>query len=307
MNQGLRERIIFADAPDDCSGPTEPGPTVILRSPGEVAEPETFSLGTLTCTAFSSGDPVEVESVRAQPRAGIAVGLVLAGETTVNQAGRSVALGPGQFTMYSGAQPFTISAPVAHSYLAIAVPLYSIGRQLVGLPEILASSELNRTTSGSILSAALTCLAGGHTDLTARARVEHGNAVLSLIHAVIMDHASGEPPSRKLSLFNQLAQWIEHHLRDEVLDAERLAAAHHLSTRYVRHVFAEQHSTVSRYVRQRRLERACADLTDPLQASLCVAAVARHWRFDNASVFSRAFKAQYGLGPQAYRQANSRL
>jgi AraC-like DNA-binding protein len=307
MGRTLRERILFPDAPNDRAAPSEPGPTVIVRSPGEVSGPSAFSLGTLTCNTFSSEDAVEVESFRPQPRAGIALGLVLEGETVINQAGRSVALHPGQFTFYSGAQPFSITAPDAHSYFAVAVPLYSIGRQLVDLPDILASGDLARSTSGSILAGALTSLAKGHAELSVRARLECGDAVLSLIHAVIMDHGSGWRPSRSLSLFNLLARWIEEHLREDVLDADRLAAAHHLSTRYVRHVFATQQSTVSRYVRERRLERTCADLTDPARASLSIAAIARHWRFDNPSVFSRAFKAQYGVGPQAYRQANSRL
>src|SRR5688500_4953180 len=127
MDQTLRERILFPDAPDDRATPGEPGPTIILRSPGEVSGPGAFSLGTLTCNGFSSDDSVQVESFRLQPRAGIALGLTLEGETVVNQAGRSVALGPGQFTFYSGAQPFSITASGAHSYFTVAVPLYSIG------------------------------------------------------------------------------------------------------------------------------------------------------------------------------------
>jgi AraC-like DNA-binding protein len=124
------------------------------------------------------------------------------------------------------------------------------------------------------------------------------------MHAVIMQHGSGQPPSRSQSIFNALVQWVERHLRDDVLDAERLATVHHVSTRYVRQVFADQRSTVSRYVRERRLERACADLTDPAQAALSIATVARRWHFDNPSVFSRAFKAQYGMSPEAYVNAD---
>lgn len=307
MDQMLRERVLVADMPAGCTGPAEPGPTVIVRSPGEVSGPSPFSLGTLVCNTFSSDGPVEVESLGLQPRAGVALGLVLEGETVVSQAGRSVVLGPGQFTLYSGAQPFSVTAPVAHSYLAVAVPLFSIGQQLVDVPAILASGDLTRSASGAILSAALMSLAGSHADLSARVRLECGNAVLSLIHAVIMQHGSGQTPSRSLALFNVLVQWVEQHLRDDVLDAERLAAVHHVSTRYVRQVFAEQRSTVSRYVRECRLERARANLTDPAQASLSIATIARRWRFDNASVFSRAFKAQYGMCPEAYRRRNCRL
>jgi AraC-like DNA-binding protein len=55
------------------------------------------------------------------------------------------------------------------------------------------------------------------------------------------------------------------------------------------------------------LEHARADLVHPALATQSVAAIGRHWGFHDASVFSRAFKTQYGQPPQTYRRMNSRL
>jgi AraC-like DNA-binding protein len=91
----------------------------------------------------------------------------------------------------------------------------------------------------------------------------------------------------------------------DLVDRQREGGAR--APRYVRQIFAARQSTVSRYVRERRLEHARADLVHPALATHGVAAIGRHWGFHDASAFSRAFKAQYGQPPEAYRRMNSRV
>ncbi|MGW0582415.1 helix-turn-helix domain-containing protein [Streptomyces sp. NPDC002920] len=306
MSQTTQERILYGstqDAPQ--RGDSEP--TIILRSRSTVQGPDSFALGTLTCSIYSCDDRAEVESYCLSRSAGIALGLALEGEVTVSQAGKSVTLRPGQFTFYAGAQPFAVLAPAAHVYLVVTIPLFTIGLRLVDLSGMLAAGIPGLLTSATLLSDTLTTLATRQAELSPRARQQCGNAVVALIQGVISDHQADEEPTRMLSLFNLLAQSVEQHLTDEVLDAESLAAAHHLSARYVRQIFAARQSTVSRYVRERRLEHARADLVHPALATYSVASIGRHWGFDDASVFSRAFKAQYGQPPETYRRMNSRL
>lgn len=305
MNDLTQERILHGSA-QDIAHLADSAPTIIIRSRSAVLGPSSFSLGTLRCSTFSCDDRAEAVSHRSPAAPGIALGLALAGEVVVSQAGRSVTLDPGQFTFYTGVQPFTIVAPAAHVYLVVTIPLFTIGLRLVDLSGMLAAGIPGLHTSSTLLSGALTTLATDQAALSPRARQQCGNAVVALIQAVIADQAD-EEPTRMLSLFNLLAQSVEQHLTDEALDAASLAAAHHLSTRYVRQIFAARQSTVSRYVRERRLERARADLVHPALATQSVAAIGRHWGFPDATVFSRTFKAQYGQPPQTYRQMNSRL
>ncbi|HEY6798266.1 MAG TPA: hypothetical protein VI248_26610 [Kineosporiaceae bacterium] len=44
---------------------------------------------------------------------------------------------------------------------------------------------------------------------------------------------------------------------------------------------------------------------DPSSAALGIAGIARQWRVDDASVFSRAFRAGYGQTPCASQAASS--
>jgi AraC-like DNA-binding protein len=304
MSQLIYERSL-SEGVAPPKGHRTAGAAIHVRSAASIEVGSSFTLGTVTCTLFTSPGAVEVVSARERRMTGITLGLVLEGETRVSQAGRTLLLRPGQFAFYSAAKPLVISSSGAHAYLAVSIPLFTIGLPLVDLSKIFATDVPGRAGSVALLASALTSLAAGHPTMSARARMHCGTAVAALAQAVISDHVGG-PTTKRLRLFNLLAQWIEEHLTDGDLDAERLAAEHHLSARYVRQIFAESGTTVTRFVRERRLEHVRADLVDPSSAALGIAAVARQWRFDDASVFSRAFRAQYGQTPREYQAANTR-
>ncbi len=210
----------------------------------------------------------------------------------------------GQFAFLAATQPFVLGAPGPHRYLTVAIPLFSFGLPLIELSDIFATEVSGASPSVSMLSTALTTVIEAPDGLSVPAQTHCGTVILALIRAVISDHG-GVTATKRLNLFNLLARWLEERLSEGQLDAARLATEHHLSVRYVRQIFAERGTTVTRFVRERRLEQVRADLVDPARAVQSIAAIARQWRFDDPSVFSRAFRAQYGQAPREYRLANA--
>ncbi|MBY8846536.1 helix-turn-helix domain-containing protein [Streptomyces sp. SP2-10] len=103
-------------------------------------------------------------------------------------------------------------------------------------------------------------------------------------------------------LLQDIEAFIENHLADADLSPAWIAAAHHISVRYLHHLFQRDRRTVGAYVRRRRLERCRADLADPALVGRGVGQVGRRWGFRDPAVFSRAFKAAYGVTPGAYRR-----
>jgi AraC-like DNA-binding protein len=297
----LRHERLLCDPVSPGAG-RSPDEAIRLRSAVPVQIRSAFSLGTVRCTVYTSQGAVEVMTARdEQSLTEMTLGMVLEGETTICQAGRSLRLMPGQFAFYSASRPFLISAPGPHSYLAVRIPLFSIGLPRADPSEILVAGISQRAVSVSMLEAFLATVVQGGATMSGPARMHCGTAVVALVQAVILD----QPRSRRtkpFNLFNLLAQWLEEHLTDCQLDAQRVAAAHHLSVRYVRQIFASQRTTVTRFVRERRLEHARADLVDPSRAADSVASIARQWRFEDPSVFSRAFRACYGMAPGTYRE-----
>jgi AraC-like DNA-binding protein len=99
--------------------------------------------------------------------------------------------------------------------------------------------------------------------------------------------------------------FIEARLPAPDLSPATVAAAHHISVRYLHRLFDDETHSVAGWIRQRRLERCRANLLDPSLAGRSVAGIAARWGFTNAAHFSRLFRDAYGLPPGEYRQANT--
>ena len=107
--------------------------------------------------------------------------------------------------------------------------------------------------------------------------------------------------ARADGLLQRIKDHIDQHLREPDLGPERIAKAHFISTRYVHKLFQPEGTTVSAWIRSRRLEGARRDLADPEYAGLTISALAARWGFSDPARFSRAFRAVYGCSPTEAR------
>ncbi len=85
---------------------------------------------------------------------------------------------------------------------------------------------------------------------------------------------------------------------------EAMARRHGISPRYLRALFADEGASFSRFVREQRLVRAYALLTDQRQRCRSISSVALDSGFSDLSYFNRCFRLRYGCTPsQARSQA----
>jgi AraC-like DNA-binding protein len=110
-------------------------------------------------------------------------------------------------------------------------------------------------------------------------------------------------PSGHRALTGRIRAYIEENLGDPRLDPAQIAAAHYISTRHLHGIFREEGTTVSTWVRTRRLEHCRRDLADPLLADRPIGAIAARWGFIDAAHFSRLFKATFGRSPSEIRSS----
>lgn len=100
---------------------------------------------------------------------------------------------------------------------------------------------------------------------------------------------------------------IEQRLTEPGPDPASLARELHVSVRTLQRAFAAERTSLTAYVRDRRLELARRALSSPTRPN-SVSEVASRWQFADGSHFSRAFKQRYGITPAAFArsQAESR-
>ncbi|MFD0366619.1 helix-turn-helix domain-containing protein [Streptomyces sp. NPDC059071] len=123
--------------------------------------------------------------------------------------------------------------------------------------------------------------------------------VMELLEADTTD-APDDASGAGSEMLSRIHAHIEEHLTDPDLSPESIARAHHISVRYLQKLFQNDGSTVSQWVRQRRLE-ACRFELGRSTRRITMAAMAHRWGFSSPSHFSRTFRGAYGMSPSEWQ------
>jgi AraC-like DNA-binding protein len=236
----------------------------------------------------------------------IKVSLQLRGTAWISQDGRDAVLADGDLTMYDTSRPYTLMFD-EHRQYSIAVVMFP--GSLLGIPadalrRLTATRVSGRDGLGSLVSPFLSRLAesadGDSLVLSSRL----GQNVLALLETVFRERLDlGPATAERVSTARLLTikAWLDRHLDQPELTPETVAAAHHISLRYLHKLFEEEQTTVSRWIKHRRLEGCRRDFADPSLLRFTVTAVAARWGMLDPAAFSRSFRASYGLSPREYR------
>ncbi len=107
--------------------------------------------------------------------------------------------------------------------------------------------------------------------------------------------------TRGAALGARVRSYIQANLADPALSAGAVAAAHHISTRTLHRIFESDGVPFTALIRQLRLDQCRREITDPHRIEEPVRSIARRWGFPDASHFSRAYKAAFGISPSDER------
>lgn len=298
-----RTAISEAFAPLDATTGAGPSFEAVLRSE---------ELGQLSVSDISATAHVVArtpQSIRAGDPENYKLGLQVNGYSVVSQDGREAALTPGDFALYDTSRPYTLSFDQSYRMMVVMFP-----RTLLRLPERPVSTLTARRISGrqgigALLSPFLVSLGRQLTASDPAVNVHLGDAVLDLLAATFAEQlqlsslVSPETHQRALTL--KIHAFISERLGDAELSPAQIAAAHHISLRYLHRLFELEGHTVNGWIRSQRMERCRRDLTDPRHTSTSVSGIAARWGLANPAHFSRLFKATYGAAPGEYRSAAS--
>jgi len=104
------------------------------------------------------------------------------------------------------------------------------------------------------------------------------------------------------AILNRLCQTIERKLADPDLTPAKVAEAEGISERYMQKLFEGSGSSFTHYLRERRLQRTSAELSNPAEAHHSISEIAYRNGFNDSAHFSRVFRHRFGLSPREFRQ-----
>ncbi|NEB02960.1 helix-turn-helix domain-containing protein [Streptomyces sp. SID13726] len=278
-----------------------------FRSVVTVAE-----LGPVVLTAL---DYPELHSVRSPAlvrrsdpeRYGLSV--VMANDLCFAQRDRESRLTPGHLLLHDTSQPLETHAGAGRGEMVmLQLPRTALPLRPERLYPLLARAMSGATGMSAVFARYLVSVAGAvrRGEVGEREVGRLGEVALDLAAATLASYVDAEdrlsPETRRQALLARIEAFVELNLADPELTPAVIAAHHHISLGYLHRLFRHRELTVAAWIRHLRLERARADLADPLLRHHPVHALGARWGFQHAADFSRAFRTAHGVPPGDYRR-----
>jgi acetamidase/formamidase/AraC-like DNA-binding protein len=126
--------------------------------------------------------------------------------------------------------------------------------------------------------------------------------LLTIGHQLADTAPDGRHTASQAAILHRICQTIERRLDDPDLAPAAVAQAEGISERYLQKLFEGVGDNFTHYVRERRLQRAWADLSNPAEAHRSISEIAYRYGFADSAHFSRTFRHRFGLPPREFRQ-----
>lgn len=232
------------------------------------------------------------------------VSLLLAGSSVLVQDGREVVMRPGDLSVYDTSRPYSLLFTEEFRNLIMMFP-----KDRLELPPQLTDSMTavslgeHHPIAGAVASfiTQASPQLGGLSDFARTKFARSSLELLSTMFSAVLDVEAATHSPRE-ALLHKIYSYICENLASPELSPGSIAAAHYISTRHLHSLFREAGTTVSAWIKDRRLERCRTDLLDPSLTHRGVATIATGWGFVDAAHFSRIFRAAYGVSPSELRQ-----
>lgn len=226
------------------------------------------------------------------------------GSSVNRQDGREAVLMKGDFTLCDSTRPYSVSFDAENDMLVLRITAQQLRDRMVDPETFTAQRICGSTGIGGVVSQLLRQLwAESGSGLEPRIIDRLGSNFLDLLVTALcaQQPQRAEESARTNAQRLRIRYFIEDRLFDANLDANTIAAALHISPRYVHMLLRAEGETLGEYILRRRLEESARRLKDPPHATRTVMEIAFDCGFTDASYFGRCFRKRFQMTPREYR------
>ena len=225
--------------------------------------------------------------------------LQVGGSALMSQADNRARLGKGDLVLLDITQPCDFYFDSLSDQMSLIIPRQAL-RQRLGQRQLLFNRPLSADSALGSMAGLMTQRLFDAACLQPEETAALFDALLMLLRPGVSVALDGEHSSGQAQKLIKAKVLIERNLRDSELSPERLAEAIGTSVRNLHRLFAQQHTTMGRYILEQRLQH-CAEAIRQTVPQEKITAIAYACGFTDVSHFSKAFKARFGISPRDYR------
>lgn len=228
--------------------------------------------------------------------------LQLEGRSGLTQDGRQCVLHPGDLALYVTQRPYELSYTEPQHSLVVHFPASDVQMHPEQMRAVTARPISREHGLGTVAVPLFEQVARNMDLLHGPHAMNLIRSALDMLVTVLSSESleDGDGPVEG-TLLHEAISVIEAHLDDPGLGPSRIAEELFVSLRQLHSRFAAHRLTVASYIRNRRLQAIRQDLANPLLAGETVHTISARYGLLDPSHVSKAFKAEYGESPSAYR------
>ena len=230
--------------------------------------------------------------------------LQLAGNEHYVHAGREVIQEPGDLVLLDTAQSFDATFPRGHQILVWHLPRAALAPLLASPERAVAARISGHDGLGAVLAGYAGSLASevGRLDrVTGQSLQLHLCSLAGLALGGSRAVGDARYVSCRAARRQQILTYIENHLGDGSLTAERAARDLKMSRRWLHALLEESETSFAAHVARRRVEECRKLLDDPRCDHFSVTEIALRSGFNDLSTFNRRFRSHCGMTPRDVR------
>lgn len=224
------------------------------------------------------------------------------------QGGKDIRASPGAFFIERSDEPYEFShAEFADLWVLKLSTDMLAGR--VRSPDRFCSLEFDaRNGANGLFVDMLHLIPQRYDAMTDEARSMVGRQLVDLLALALQADdrvLSSNISSVRAAHLTRIEAFLRNNLDDPDLDPEAVACGCGISVRYLHQLLRDTNATLGQWIRDRRLQAAHEDLSDPANLR-SIGEIAYARGFADQAQFSRAFRAQFGLTPTDLRAQHRR-
>jgi AraC-like DNA-binding protein len=234
------------------------------------------------------------------------VSLQLSGTGRVTQDQRTAVLRAGDLALYDASRPYELAFDQPFEQIVVKVPRAQMLARNIDVRSVTAVRCDGSSGLGAVATTFVQSLSQNGSSIPDGMRPRLGGQAVDCLAAALADAVNGAAIDQSVRTADRqrVLAHVAANLTSPDLSVSSIARAFRRSPRSLQKLFAEHEQQLGEHIRLARLHLAADALRDPLRATHSIGRIATDCGFSDGTHFARAFKAQYGCSPRAWRQGD---